>query len=206
MSARTFEPISIIVSPFVLIEQENVDTDQILPGKFLTTIDRKGLGEKAFYHWRFDESGGMKSDSLFNSPQSRVSKILVAASNFGCGSSREHAAWALYDYGFRVILSPQLGDIFRSNCLMNGILAAEIDREMFQSLRRAGGAQLCVDLRRCEIVLDDKARSSFDIDPLARLCLLDGLDPLGFLLSNDGAIRRFELQRISRRRDPAAAT
>lgn len=192
MKKTIFEPIGIISSRFVYLAQENIDTDQILPAQFLTTTTRNGLGGNLFYHWRFDNNGEAMGAALFNQPDTRNSKILVAGRNFGCGSSREHAPWALYDYGFRVVLSPKLGDIFRSNCLKNGILAVDITEQIFDLLIEAQGQCIKIDLLEQKIRIGAHEALGFAIDDFSRLCLIKGADQMGFILSNAQAIDAYE--------------
>lgn len=192
-AAPIFEPIRSVTSDFVYLTRENIDTDQIIPARFLTTTTRDGLGDSLFYHWRYDERGVLKKDALFNHPSTRQSKILVAARNFGCGSSREHAPWALYDYGFRAILSPKLGDIFRANCLKNGMLAIEVSNDVFDVLADRQGRQLTVDPADQMIRIGDDEVSKFNIDGFSRACLMGGNDQLGFLLGNSSAINAYEI-------------
>ncbi len=188
----SLEPFSRLAAPTVVLNLPNIDTDQIIPARFLTTTSRDGLGAAAFYDWRFDAAGAPRNTDPFAGVDPKRACVLVAGENFGCGSSREHAPWALYDFGFRVVLATKIADIFKSNALKNGLLAVEIDEEAFAALRGAPGAGVVVDLEAQEIELPDGSRTGFAIDPFARRCLLDGVDSLGFLLQADDQISAFE--------------
>lgn len=188
-----FEPVRKIRSRTFVLRQENIDTDQIIPARFLTTTSRAGLGRSAFFDWRFDEDGRQKNSSPFNGYESGRHRILVAGSNFGCGSSREHAPWALYEFGFRAVVSSDIADIFKSNALKNGLVPVEVDDEMHQYLLDHPGAEVEVDLER-EIVgaLGGGRSSAFALEPFARKCLINGTDPLGHILSQEKAVSDFE--------------
>lgn len=188
-----FEPFKTLRSRTIVLPQENIDTDQIIPARFLTTTSREGLGAAAFYDWRYDVDGRPRNASIFNSVDSWEYRILVAGSNFGCGSSREHASWALYDFGFRAVISSAIADIFKSNALKNGLLAVEVEGELHDYLLTHPGAEVVIDLEK-EIVgvLGGGKSAGFSVEPFARQCLLDGVDPLGHLLNQMGAIEAFE--------------
>lgn len=177
----------------IVLSQENIDTDQIIPARFLTTTSREGLGAAAFYDWRYDADGRPRSASIFNNVDPGKYRILVAGSNFGCGSSREHAPWALYDFGFRAVISSDIADIFKSNALKNGLLPVEVEDEFHDYLLTHPGAEVAIDLEK-EIVgvLGGGKSAGFTVEPFARRCLLDGVDPLGHLLNQMGAIEAFE--------------
>ena len=174
----------------LVLEQANIDTDQIIPARFLTTTAANGLAECAFADWRFDASGRERPDNPF--AQRADAEILVAGSNFGCGSSREHAAWALRDFGFRAVLSSEIADIFRANALKNGLLAAEVSPEAHQWLVANPGAQLRIDLQRCCLQLPNGDEHAFELDAFARHCLINGVDQLGYLLSREADIQAYE--------------
>ena len=187
-----FEPIRILRSRTVVLPQANIDTDQIVPARFLTTISRGGLGKVLFYDWRFDDSGRPKNSSPFNGVNSLTHQILVGGANFGCGSSREHAPWALHDFGFRAVISSDIADIFKSNALKNGLLPVAVDRATHQKLLDSPGCEVTIDLEHLTVTLDDGATTRFAIDPFVRRCLLDGVDPLGHLLKQTPAIEAYE--------------
>ncbi|MEQ8748303.1 MAG: 3-isopropylmalate dehydratase small subunit, partial [Amphiplicatus sp.] len=162
----------------------------------LTTTTRKGLGGSAFYDWRFDDNGRAKNASVFNGVNPETYRILVAGSNFGCGSSREHAPWALSDFGFRAVVSSDIADIFKSNALKNGLLPVEVDDEMHNFLLEHPGADVLIDLEEEVIAVLGGGRSApFSVEPFARRCLLDGVDPLGHLLNQSAAIEAYEKER-----------
>jgi 3-isopropylmalate/(R)-2-methylmalate dehydratase small subunit len=181
-----------LTSKTLVLAQENIDTDQIIPARFLTTTSKKGLGRAAFYDWRYDEAGMARNSDPFAGKDDGSFQILVGGDNFGCGSSREHAPWALSDFGFRVIVSTKIADIFKSNALKNGIIPIEVSAEILADLMGTPGAEVCVDLQRCEISRPGRWKQSFEIDRFGRNCLLDGVDPLGFLQNCEAEITRFE--------------
>ncbi len=173
---------------------EDIDTDQIIPARFLTTTTKQGLGERLFADWRYDADGRQRADFVLNRPQSEGAAILVGGNNFGCGSSREHAPWALVDYGFRAVISTEIADIFRSNSLKNGLIPVIVDAATHQWLVENPGAELTIDLESRSLMLPDGRSVAFPIDGFSRYCLMNGLDELGFLLENASAIREFELR------------
>ena len=173
---------------------EDVDTDQIIPARFLTTTTRQGLGERLFADWRYDAGGRLRADFVLNRPQSEGAAILVGGNNFGCGSSREHAPWALVDYGFRAVISTEIADIFRSNSLKNGLIPVIVDAATHEWLVENPGVELSIDLETRSLMLPDGRSVTFPIDDFSRYCLMNGLDELGFLLENASAIREFELR------------
>ncbi len=189
MSSDAFTTVT--SKPFVL-EADNIDTDQIIPARFLTTTSREGLGAHAFHDWRFEEDGSAKPDAVLNEPWVRERKILVAGNNFGCGSSREHAPWALLDYGFKVVISTEIADIFRNNSLKNGLLTIVTDPGTVERIKAVPDSDMSVDLEAQQIGLADGGTVAFTVDPFARHCLLQGTDQLGFLLAQEGAIDQFE--------------
>jgi 3-isopropylmalate/(R)-2-methylmalate dehydratase small subunit len=186
------EPIRTVKSRTVVLPIENVDTDQIIPARFLKVTTKAGLGEKLFSDWRYDASGQPKADFVLNRPESKGAHVLVAGDNFGCGSSREHAPWALHDYGFRAVISTSIADIFKNNSLKNGLLPLVVDGAVHQKLLATPGAEVTVDLEACTLTLPDGQAVSFPIDPFARYCLLNGVDELAFLLSQEKEIAAFE--------------
>lgn len=188
----SFEPINIIQSRTFVLAQENIDTDQIIPARFLTTTSREGLGKAAFYDWRFDDNGRTHNASVFNGVEVTKHQILVAGPNFGCGSSREHAPWALLDFGFRAVISSEIADIFTSNSLKNGLLPVEVDQETHRVLLDNPGIDVAIDLDAQKVSLPEGRRANFSVEPFARQCLLTGVDPLGHLINQTPAIERFE--------------
>lgn len=193
--AKKIDPIKTISSKFVISKADNTDTDQILPGRFLTTTSREGMGDLLFYDWRYDESGNEIADCIFSKAETRTKKILVTGANFGCGSSREHAPWALYDYGFRVILSSEFADIFKNNALKIGLLPIVIDKDLINWLYKNENAEIEVDLEAKKIRYTYNGQNwafNFEIDAFARRRLLDGMDELDFLLAQGDAIKLYE--------------
>ena len=179
-----------------MLDRVNVDTDQIIPKQFLKRIERTGFGQFLFYDWRFNPDGSINPEFELNDPRFDGATILVARSNFGCGSSREHAPWALLDYGFRSIIAPSFADIFYNNCFKNGMLPVVLSEEQIERLfRRAAknaGYELTVDLERQWVTDDDGVRFTFDVDPFSRECLLKGLDDIGLTLQHEDKIREHE--------------
>ena len=179
------------------LPMRNIDTDMIIPKQFLKTIKRTGLGKSLFYEMRYDNASGAElPDFVLNKPAYRKASILVTGDNFGCGSSREHAPWALLDFGFRCIIAPDFADIFYNNCFQNGILPiklpqAEIDK-LLDDAQRGANATLTVDLESQEIRGPDGGMIKFDIDPFRKHCLLNGLDAVGLTLEKDKAIKAYE--------------
>lgn len=185
------QPIRTLESRTVVIPSTNIDTDQIIPARFLTTTTREGLGKQAFADWRYDASGAPK-DFILNKPEVAGCAILVAGRNFGCGSSREHAPWALLDYGFRAVISTEIADIFRSNSLKNGLLPIVVEPGTHDWLLNNAGAQVKIDLETCTLTLPTGASAKFPLEGFARYCLMNGVDELGFLLKQAPAIERYE--------------
>jgi 3-isopropylmalate/(R)-2-methylmalate dehydratase small subunit len=186
------QPIKRITSRTVVIASSDIDTDQIIPARFLTTTTKEGLGKQLFADWRYQSDGSPKSDFVLNRPEARGAEVLVAGRNFGCGSSREHAPWALLDYGFRAVISTEIADIFRGNSLMNGFLPIVVDEQTSQWLLQHPGVEVDVDLESQRLTLPTGTAVSFPIEPFARHCLLNGLDELGYLRSKLQDIERFE--------------
>jgi 3-isopropylmalate/(R)-2-methylmalate dehydratase small subunit len=188
------QPITIIRSRTVVLPSANIDTDQIIPARFLTTTTREGLGRQLFADWRYDADGSPLARFALNQPQAQGCRILVAGPNFGCGSSREHAPWALLDYGFQAVISSEIADIFRSNSLKNGLLPLVVDAATSTWLLANPGAEVTIDLERCTLALPGGAQIRFAIEAFARYCLLNGVDELGFLLSKQAQIAAYEQQ------------
>jgi 3-isopropylmalate/(R)-2-methylmalate dehydratase small subunit len=189
------QPIKHIKSRTVVIASSDIDTDQIIPARFLTTTTKEGLGKQLFADWRYQSDGSPKREFVLNRPEAQGAEILVAGRNFGCGSSREHAPWALLDYGFRAVISAEIADIFRGNSLMNGFLPIVVDEPTSQWLLHHPGAELDIDLESLELTLPTGATASFPIEPFARHCLLNGLDEFGYLRSKLQHIERYEAAR-----------
>ncbi len=189
------QPIKRINSKTVVIASSDIDTDQIIPARFLTTTTREGLGKQLFADWRYQSDGSPQADFVLNRPEARGAEILVAGRNFGCGSSREHAPWALLDYGFRAVVSTEIADIFRGNSLMNGLLPIVVDEQTSQWLLHHPGALVDIDLESRRLTLPNGASAAFPIEPFARHCLLNGLDEFGYLRSKLDDIERFEAAR-----------
>jgi 3-isopropylmalate/(R)-2-methylmalate dehydratase small subunit len=186
------EPIRVIRSRTAVLPFEDIDTDQIIPARFLTTTTKEGLGQHLFSDWRYESSGAPKADFVLNRPEAAGASILVAGRNFGCGSSREHAPWALFDYGFRAVVSSEFADIFRNNSLKNGLLPVTVDAETHAWLLENPGAELTIDLDSTTLELPSGRRAAFPIDRFSRYCLMNGLDQLGFLLEQQEAIAAYE--------------
>jgi 3-isopropylmalate/(R)-2-methylmalate dehydratase small subunit len=194
------EPFSRHRGKIATLDRVNVDTDQIIPKQFLKRIERTGFGQFLFYDWRFSAGGEPDPDFELNQPRFAGATILVTRANFGCGSSREHAPWALMDHGFRSIIAPTFADIFYNNCLKNGVLPVRLSEEKVEELfERAGeheGYELVVDLERQWVTDDHGFRSSFEVDPFSRECLLKGLDDIGLTLRHEDKIREYEAGRL----------
>ena len=187
--------ISTIRSRTVVMPSTNIDTDQIIPGRFLTTTTKEGLGAQLFADWRYDAAGNPKADFILNQPAAAGCRILVAGRNVGCGSSREHAPWALLDYGFQAVISTEIADIFRNNSLKNGLLPVVVDESTHAWLIANPGAEIEIDLESATVKLPGRDSVRFPIEPFARYCLMNGVDELGFLLSKDAEIARYEARR-----------
>ncbi len=185
-----------LVSACVPLPVENIDTDQVIPARFLKAISREGFGKKLFYDWRYLPSGEPNPDFVLNQPVYSGS-ILLAGRNFGCGSSREHAAWAIMDYGFRVVVSSFFADIFKGNALNNGLLPVEVPeaflKKLFDAVRTNPSEKVRVDLGRQEIsLLSDRATVSFEVNAYKKQCLLNGLDDIGYVLGQKEMIEQWE--------------
>ena len=181
------------------LDRINVDTDQIIPKQFLKRIERTGFGEFLFYDWRFHTKGALDPNFELNQSGFQEATILLTRSNFGCGSSREHAPWALLDYGFRCIIAPSFGEIFYNNCLQNGLLPVRLSEEQvgefFKRTQAHPGYQLTVDLQAQTVTDELGLQNSFETDPFRRQCLLQGLDPISLTLQHEAQIRSFEKKR-----------
>jgi 3-isopropylmalate/(R)-2-methylmalate dehydratase small subunit len=192
------DPIRRFRSRTVVLAAQNIDTDQIIPARFLKVTVQSGLGDALFADWRYDEAGRPRPDFPLNRPGAHEARVLVAGHNFGCGSSREHAPWALLGYGFRAVVSTYFADIFRGNALKNGLLPVMVDpaahARLLGLLAVDPAADVVVDLESLTLTLPDGSATSFPIEPFARHCLLHGLDELGILLGHDEAIAVYEAE------------
>ena len=189
------EPVKLIRSRTAVLPLPNIDTDQIIPARFLTSTTREGFGRHLFTDWRYRSDGSPNPGFVLNRPEAAGCQILVAGRNFGCGSSREHAPWALLDYGFRAVISTEIADIFRSNALKNGLLPVVVEDATHQWLLANPGAELEIDLEHRTLTLPDGRTATFPLEAFARYCLLNGVDELGFLLGQDERITDYERQR-----------
>ena len=188
----SFEPLDKVTSRTLVLPLTNIDTDQIMPAKFLSMTTKAGLGEHVFANLRYNEAGEL-TDHELNSEAGKACEILVAGHNFGCGSSREHAPWGLTDYGFRVVISSEIADIFKGNSLKNGLLPIVIDKGAHQWLLDHPGEEVTVDLQACEVRLPKNGGTyKFNVDAFSRHCLLQGVDEMGYLAEQDDAISKFE--------------
>src|SRR5579875_245690 len=178
---------------------DNIDTDQIIPARFLKTTSKTGLGDQLFCDWRYDAEGKPKPDFILNKPEGRAAQILLAGDNFGCGSSREHAPWALKQYGFRAVISSSFADIFRDNALKNALLPIQIPLDkveaLFATIEKNPEATVTVNLAQQTLTLPDGSSLKFPIDTFARDCILEGVDELGYILKQEPAIAAYEAQR-----------
>ena len=187
--------IRVIRSRTVVLAADDVDTDQIIPARFLTTTRRDGFGDALFSDWRRDAEGRLKPGFALNDPAARGAAVLVAGRNFGCGSSREHAAWALRDYGFRAIVAGSFADIFRNNALKNGLVPVAVGAPALAWLTEHSGIEVTIDLESATLAAPGLTPQAFPIEPFARYRLLNGIDELGYLLSQSAAIDAYERSR-----------
>jgi 3-isopropylmalate/(R)-2-methylmalate dehydratase small subunit len=184
-----------IRSRTVVMPSVNIDTDQIIPGRFLTAVTKDGLGKQLFADWRYDAAGNPKPDFILNKPESKGCDILVAGRNLGCGSSREHAPWALQDYGFKAVISTEIADIFRNNSLKNGLVPVIVDEATHQWLLANPGAEVEVDVENASLNLPNGQSVKFPIEPFPKYCIVNGVDELGFILSKEAQIAAYEARR-----------
>ena len=191
------KPITHIASRSIVLRQSNIDTDQIIPARFLSTTQRAGLGKHAFNDWRWQADGTPSPEFAVNQPRNAGRGILLAGRNFGCGSSREHAPWALTDLGLQAIVSSQIADIFRSNALKNGLLPVVLDEADVQALMQRPDDELQVDIAACELRTPDGRVFAFALDAFARTCLLEGVDELGYLLARNDEIDAYETRCVA---------
>ena len=196
------EPIKTFTSSVVALPIENIDTDQIIPARYLKTTNKAGLGDGLFSDWRYNADGSPKPDFVLNRPDIAGAQVLIAGHNFGCGSSREHAPWALQGYGFKAVISTYFADIFKGNALKNGLLPIVVDTETYYQLvsmfDEDPATAVTVDLASQTLLLPDGQKVSFPIDPFAKHCLLNGVDQLGFLQAEQPAIEAFEQAHAAR--------
>ena len=195
------QPLTHLRARTACLPDSNIDTDRIIPARFLTTISRDGLGKFAFNDWRYREDGSPDPAFALNAPEAQGAQILVAGRNFGCGSSREHAPWALRDFGLRAVISAEIADIFRSNALKNGLLPVVLDASVVDELLAHPGMTLDIDVAASTVTLPDGRSYTFPIDGFARTCLLEGVDQLGYLLKQTASIQTFEKTTMESRRD-----
>jgi len=189
------KPINKIRSRTIVLPTRDIDTDQIISARFLTTTSREGLGKNVFHDLRYNADGSEKPDFVLNKPESKGCRILVGGNNFGCGSSREHAPWALLDFGFEAIVSTEIADIFRNNALKNGLLAIVVDVDTHQWLLDNPGADIAIDVAAAAMTLPDGRIIEFALDGFAQHCLIEGIDQLGFLRQQTSTIESFEENR-----------
>ena len=189
-------PFTTLTNHMVAISAENIDTDQIIPARFLKTISKAGLGVSLFADWRYDPDGDPKPDFALNQPKAQGAHILLVGDNFGCGSSREHAPWALADFGFQAVVSTSFADIFRNNALKNGLLPvivdAETHRQLVSLVEEDPDTQITIDLGSQTLRLPDGRSVAFPIDEFSKTCLLEGIDQLGYLLKHEAGIATYE--------------
>jgi 3-isopropylmalate/(R)-2-methylmalate dehydratase small subunit len=183
-------------SAFVILPIDNIDTDQIIPARFLKTTSKNGLGDQLFYDWRYDATGAPKTDFVLNQPDAIRAHVLVAGDNFGCGSSREHAPWALRQFGFRAVVSTSFADIFKQNALKNGLLPIVVPPDVHAALIASPRSIVKIDLEAQTVTLADGRSVEFPIDPFAKRCLLEGVDELGYILQQSAAIESYEQARV----------
>jgi len=188
----SFKPLKTVTSRTLVLPTSNIDTDQIMPAKFLSMTTKAGLGEHVFANLRYDAEGNLTEHEL-NTEAGKACEILVAGHNFGCGSSREHAPWGLTDYGFRIVISSEIADIFHGNSLKNGLLPIVIEKAAHQWLLDHPSEEVTVDLEACEVRLPKNGGTyKFEIDAFSRHCLMQGVDEMGYLLGQDGELDKFE--------------
>lgn len=181
-----------LTSKIVVVPVDNIDTDQIIPARYLKAISKEGLGEGLFVDWRKNPDGSLKPDFPLNKPEAKGAQVLVAGDNFGCGSSREHAPWALVQNGFRAVVSTSFADIFKGNALKNGLLPVTVPPGLHKQLLNSSGKTVTIDLAAQTIALEGGQPVNFPIDAFSKRCLLDGVDELGYMLQQDAAIAAYE--------------
>ena len=184
-----------INSKILVLPNKDVDTDQIIPARFLTTTSKDGLGKHLFHDWRYEENGDNKPDFVLNKHGNKKIEILVAGNNFGCGSSREHAPWALTDYGFRAVISSKIADIFKSNALKNGLLPIVVSEKILNKIMDKPDSELSICVQSSKITLPNNDIVEYEIDEFSKFCLIEGIDQLGFIQRNNSSIVEFEEKR-----------
>jgi 3-isopropylmalate/(R)-2-methylmalate dehydratase small subunit len=193
------EKFTTLTSRLAPLPIDNIDTDQIIPARFLKTTSKAGLGDNLFCDWRYDEAGEPRPDFILNKPEGRAAQILLAGDNFGCGSSREHAPWALQQYGFRAVVSTSFADIFRGNSLKNSflpiIVPPDAHKALFNAVLKDPSVTVMVDLAQQILTLPDGSTVKFPIDAFAKQCMLEGVDELGYILQQEPAIAAYEAKR-----------
>jgi 3-isopropylmalate/(R)-2-methylmalate dehydratase small subunit len=193
------EKVTAFTSRLAPLAIDNIDTDQIIPARFLKTTSKAGLGDQLFCDWRYDGEGKPKADFILNRPEGKAAQVLLAGDNFGCGSSREHAPWALTQYGFKAVISTSFADIFQGNSAKNSLLTivvpAEAHRALFAALAKDPAAKVTVDLGEQKLTLPDGLAVTFPVDAFAKQCMLNGVDELGYILKQDEAIQAYEAKR-----------
>jgi len=193
------KPFTNFESRIVSLPINNVDTDQIIPARFLKTTSKQGLDQQLFFDWRYDDKGQPKADFILNRPEARAAEVLLAGDNFGCGSSREHAPWALTQFGFRAVISTSFADIFRGNALKNSLLpivvAPDVHQTLFATVAKDPDARVRIDLAAQKLTLPDGRAVEFPVDAFSKQCLLDGVDEMGYILRQDPSIAAFEARR-----------
>jgi 3-isopropylmalate/(R)-2-methylmalate dehydratase small subunit len=190
------EKITTFHSQFVSMPVDNIDTDQIIPARFLKTISKVGLGDQLFNDWRYEADGSPKAGFILNQPASRGRKVLLAGGNFGCGSSREHAPWALTQFGFQAVISTSFADIFKGNSLKNGLLPVVVPKDVHAWLFAHPESEVEIDLEAQKLRLADGREVAFSVDPFMRHCLLEGVDELGYILAQEPYIAAYEAKRV----------
>ena len=190
------EKFTALTATMVVIPTENIDTDQIIPARFLKVTDKKGLGDNLFCDWRYNPDGSPKKDFILNTEQGRKAKILVAGDNFGCGSSREHAPWAIMGFGFQAVISTSLADIFRNNSLKLGLLPIVVDKEthfqLLSLIEEEPDTQITIDLASQTVQLPDGRKVQFPLDNFSKTCILNGIDQLGYLQRHAATVEAYE--------------
>src|SRR6185503_21076200 len=190
------EKFTTLTATMVVIPTENIDTDQIIPARFLKVTDKKGLGDNLFCDWRYNPDGSPKEDFILNTEQGRKAKILVAGDNFGCGSSREHAHWAIMGYGFQAVISTSFADIFRNNSLKLGLVPVVVDKEthfqLLSLIEEEPNTQITIDLASQTVQLPDGRKVQFPLDNFSKTCILNGIDQLGYLQRHAGVVEAYE--------------
>ncbi len=191
------EKFTAFTSPMVKMGIDNIDTDQIIPARFLKTISKDGLGDSLFCDWRYNADGTPKPEFILNTEAAKNSQILLAGDNFGCGSSREHAPWALTQYGFRAVFSTSFADIFKSNSLKNGLLPIVVSRDLHTKLfALQADARVAIDLATQTVTLPDGTSAEFAVEPFSKHCLLEGVDEMGYIQGHEAQIASFEASRL----------